>query len=226
VTLHLIDNLEQGSDAWLDMRRGLVTASVVGQLITAKTIKPASNPDSRALTLNLVAERITGHTEDVFVNAAMERGNFDEPIARDRYAEHYGTPVEQIGFMTEDRWGYTIGFSPDGLVGTDGLIEIKSRNARIQLSTILADEVPIANLAQCQAGLLVSGREWIDYVSYAAGMPLYRKRVRPDKRWFEAIVKAVETFEEVAAQMLTAYGMATADLATTERTNYDLEMVI
>jgi len=222
MSLHLINNVEQGSDEWLAMRRGMVTASVVGQLITAKTIKPASNDYSRALTLNLVAERITGHTEPVFVNADMMRGNMDEPIARDAYSQYVGKPVEEIGFMVRDDIGsyFRLGYSPDGLVGDDGLIEIKSRRAKKHLSTILADEVPIENMAQIQAGLLVSGRDWLDYVSFSGGLPLYVKRVKPSGRWFDAIVEAVAMFETNAAEMATTFAERTAGMPLTERIDY------
>ena len=219
MSLHLINNVEQGSDEWLAMRRGMVTASVVGQLITAKTIKPAANDYSRALTLNLVAERITGHTEPVFVNADMMRGNMDEPIARDLYSGYKALAVE-IGFMVRDDWGFQIGYSPDGLVGDDGLIEIKSRRAKKHLSTILADQVPIENMAQIQAGLLVSGRDWLDYVSFSGGLPLYVKRVKPSGRWFDAIVEAVAMFETNAAEMATTFAERTAGMPLTERIDY------
>jgi predicted phage-related endonuclease len=112
---------------------------------------------------------------------------------------------------------WTLGYSPDGLVGDDGLIEVKSRAAKKQLSTILADEVPAENVAQCQAGLLVSGREWLDYVSFCAGMPLYRKRVYPDQRWFDSIVEAVEQFEEAASAMIARYEAVTLEMPLTER---------
>jgi hypothetical protein len=77
--------------------------------------------------------------------------------------------------------------------------------------------VPPENMAQLQAGLLVSGREWIDYISYCGGMPLWVKRVLPDERWFDAITAAVITFEEAAAEMVAAYETATAGMPTTER---------
>ena len=224
MTLHTFSDFEQGSDLWLDSRRGLMTASVVGQLITAKTVKPASNDYSRALTLNLVAERITGYTEPVFVSNDMFRGTADEPLARDLYGRHYGVTVEQPGFMTEDKWGFTLGFSRDGLVvGDDGLIEVKSRRPKKHLSTILADEVPLENMAQIQAGLLVSGRAWCDYLSYCGGMPMWRKRVTADKRWADAIVEAVATFEQVAEQMVATYQAAVDGLPTTERIDYFME---
>src|SRR5690606_36899576 len=135
-----------------------VTASVVGQLITTKTIKPAANDTSRALTALLVAERITGWSDPVYVSDDMMRGTLDEPVARDLYSKHYA-PVVECGFMVRYEDGWRLGYSPDGLVGDDGLIEVKSRRAKAQLVTILADEVPASNMAQIQAGLLVSGRQ-------------------------------------------------------------------
>jgi hypothetical protein len=124
---------------------------------------------------------------------------------------------------TEDNW--KLGYSPDGLVGDDGLIEVKSRRPKKHLTTILSGEVPPENMAQLQAGLLVSGREWIDYISYCGGMPLWVKRVLPDPKWFDAITDAVITFEDTAAEMVTAYETATAGMPTTERV-IELEMVI
>ena len=218
-----LPELIQGSDAWHDQRRGIVTASVVGRLLTA-TGKPANNDTSRTLTAQLVAERITGWTDPVYVSDDMLRGHDDEPRAVDVYAEHYA-PVTSTGFMVRDDWGFRIGYSPDGLVGDDGLIEVKSRRAKKQLQTILEDAVPAENMAQIQCGLLVSGREWCDYVSYCGGMPLYAKRVLPDPEWFDAIVAAVDEFEQRAAFMVADYEAATANLPATERI-VEMEMVI
>ncbi len=219
-----LPDLIQGSDEWHNQRRGMVTASVVGKLITPSTVRPANNDYSRALTALLVAERITGWTDPVYVNDDMLRGHEDEPRAVEKYSEHYA-PVRTSGFMVRDDWGFRIGYSPDGLVGADGLIEVKSRRAKKHLQTILCDEVPAENMAQLQCGLLVSGRQWIDFLSYCGGMPMYRKRVYPEPKWFKAIVAAVEQFEKTAAAMVSAYESAVVDLPTTERA-VELEMVI
>ena len=200
----------------------MVTASVVGQLITPKTVKPAANDYSRALTTTLVAERITDWTEEVFIGNDMYRGNMDEPLARDLYSRTYA-PVVEVGFMVRDDWGWELGYSPDGLVGDDGLIEVKSRRPKKHLATILADEVPLENMAQIQAGLLVSGRAWCDYLSYCGGMPMWRKRVTADERWADAIVMAVDTFEQAAEQMVATYQAAVVGLPTTERIDYFME---
>jgi len=173
--------------------------------------------------VTLAAERITGHVEPIHSNADMERGNLDEPYARDKYSEHHA-PVTELGFMVRDDWGYKIGYSPDGLVGDDGLIEIKSRRQKKHLQTILADEVPLENMAQCQTGLLVSGRDWIDYVSYCGGMPLWTKRVTPDPKWQDAILEAVQSFEDNAALMIANYQDSVAGLPLTERIDHYAEM--
>lgn len=224
MSLEIFTELEQGSDEWLAARCGIVTASVVGQLITPKTIKPAVNDYSRGLTAALAAERITGHVEPIHETHDMLRGTLDEPFARDVYSEHYAEATE-VGFMVRDDWGFRIGYSPDGIVGDDGLIEIKSRRQKKHLATILADEVPLENMAQCQAGLLVSGRKWLDYVSYCGGMPLYVKRVLPIPAWQEAIVAAVKAFEENALTMIAVYHANTDGMPETERINHFEEIV-
>lgn len=225
MSLHQFTDVIQGSDTWYDERRGIVTASVVGQLITPKTIKAAANDYSRGLTALLVSERITGWTDDTYVSFEMARGHEIEPIARDLYSKHYAPAIES-GFLIRDDWGFSIGYSPDGLVGDDGLIEVKSRAPKKQLATILANEVPLENVAQIQCGLLVSGRKWCDYISYCGGMPLYLLRVLPDPRWFDAIVEAVGGLEKIAEEMVTAYNEAVAGLPMTERINYGSEIEV
>ena len=148
----------------------------------------------------------------------------DEPRARDLYSEHFA-PVVETGFMVRDNGNWKLGYSPDGLVGDDGLIEVKSRRPKKHLRTILEGNVPAENMAQLQAGLLVSGRAWIDYVSYCGGMPMWVKRVEPDERWQDAIVAAVIAFEETAAEMVAAYETATAGMPKTERV-IEMEMTL
>jgi len=220
MTLRILPDLEQGSPEWHDQRRGMVTASVVGQLVTP-TLKVASNDYSRGLTALLAAERISGYTDPTWMNADMMRGVEDEPRARDAYAEHFGVTVETVGFMVRETENWCLGYSPDGLIGENGLIEIKSRRQKKQLQTILADEVPAENMAQLQAGLLVSGRGFIDYVSYCGGLPLYVKRVLPDDAWFDAITAAVTAFEENVTEMVAAFRNATTGLPQTERISLD-----
>lgn len=272
MSLHIYNDLEQGSTEWLAARCGLVTASTVGQLITKgahdaltvdcpkcesepyspcistarkvptpiKTIhderssvvtdlppvyRVANNDTSRALALTLAAERITGHVEMVYPNRAMQRGTLDEPYAREVYALNYA-PVDQVGFMVRDYAGFQIGYSPDGLVGDDGLIEIKSREQKKHLATVIADAVPAENMAQIQAGLLVSGRDWCDYVSYCGGMPLWTRRVEPDAAWREVILDALAAFEDAARRMVATYTAAIDGRPQTERIDHFAELEI
>jgi hypothetical protein len=217
MALHEMPDLEQGSPEWLEQRRGMVTASVVGQLLTA-TGRPASNDTSRRLTLSLVAERITGYVEPVFVNDDMLRGQLDEPIARDLYADHFAEePVTTTGFLVRDDWGFRLGASPDGLVGDHGGLEIKCPRAKGHIATTLAGEMPMYHMAQVQACLLVSGREWWDFLSYCGGLPPFITRVYADAKWAEAIVDAVSAFEQAAEEMVTRYDLATRGMPATER---------
>ncbi len=224
MTLHTFPEIEQGTTEWHDQRRGIVTASIVGRLITP-TLKVADNDVSRGVTALLAAERIAGFTEDTPMTSDMWRGVECEPFARDLYAKHYA-PVSEVGFMVRDDWGYQIGYSPDGLVGDDGLIEIKAPRAKTHLTTILAGQVPAHYMAQLQTGLLVSGRDWIDFVSYVGGLPLWVKRVLPDLAWHEAIVAAVAKFETTAADMVAAYNQATEGLPVAERQSFDIEIKV
>lgn len=226
MTLTVYEELEQGTHEWLQARCGILTASVIGQLITPKTVKVADNDTSRGLVASLAAERITRHVEETHQSWAMLRGTLDEPFARDAYAKQQGVQVDEVGFMVRDYGEYRIGYSPDGLVGDDGLIEIKSRDQKIQLQTILRDEVPASNMAQLQAGLMVSGRDWIDYVSYCGGMPLYIKRVYPDPKWQDAIREAAARFELTVERIITAYTEAVQGAPPTERIEHFPEQEI
>lgn len=221
MSLKTYPDVIQGTPEWDDLRRGMVTASVVGQLVTPSTLKPAANPASRGLAAELVAQRITGFTDPSFVSDDMERGWEDEPRARDAYAEHFA-PVTEMGFMERRTLQWTLGYSPDGLVGDDGLIEIKSRRPKKHLATILADRVPAENTAQIQAGLFVSGRSWCDYISYSGGMPLWVRRVEPDPAWQTAICAAMEAFEKAAFAMEADYLRSVEGLPMTERVEMDL----
>lgn len=216
MTLTTYAELEQGSQEWLDARCGLMTASNIGKLITPSTLKVADNETSRGLTMQLAAERITGHVDFVYPTADMQRGTDDEPFARNVYAANF-SPVEQVGFMVRDFGDYKIGYSPDGLVGDDGLIEIKSRRPKEHLKTVLKGLPPLENMAQMMAGMLVSGREWCDYVSFCAGLPLWVRRVHLEDRWVTAIHAAAEQFEINATNIVNNFTAATDGLPMTER---------
>lgn len=222
MAIKVFKELEQGSPEWLAARCGILTASVVGKLITPKTVKVAANDTARGLTQTLVAERITGRVVPIQPSRPMQRGTLDEPLARDHYSTHHAPAVE-VGFMVRTINGHQLGYSPDGLVGDDGLIEIKSREQHIQLQAFLDDEVPLANMAQIQTGLLVSGRKWLDYCSWSGGMPMFVKRVYPDLVWHIAITEALHKFETTAEVTISDYLNKTANLPKTEWVDHFME---
>ena len=208
-------NFDQRSEEWYAARRGILTASVIGQLVTAKTLKVADNDYSRAIVAQLVAERITGETEGTYTSDDMMRGILDEPLAVDIYAQHYA-PVTTTGFMVRRETDWTLGYSPDGLVGDDGLVEVKCPRAKTHLRTIL-NGVPAEHMPQLQAGLLVSGRRWVDFISYYGGMPMFVSRIVASPAWHEAITEACRAFDIKAEQMIDEYLSVTADMPATER---------
>ena len=223
MTLHIVD-CEQRSPEWYEARRGIVTASTIGSLITTKTALVADNVHSRSLAYLLASERITGRTEDTYQSAAMWRGVMDEPLAVACYSEHIA-PVHHVGFMVRDFDGYRIGYSPDGLVGDDGIIECKAREPKTHIQHITAGVVPPEHMAQIQCGLLVSGRSWADYISYCGGLPMWVKRVERDDRWIGPLIEAAYQAEKAIQLIIRAFEEATAGLPQTERIDYD-EMVV
>lgn len=221
MTLHTYNHVEQRSDEWHALRRGILTASTIGRLITPKTLQVAANLESRALAAQLAAERLAGFTDDNYVSNAMWRGIEDEPRAVEQYSKDY-QPVTTVGFMIHEYQTFNIGYSPDGLVGDDGLIEIKSRSPKEQVLVVLSDQVPLEHMAQLQCGLLVSGRAWIDYVSYCGGLPMWVKRVEPDQAWQTAILTAATAFEAACHKAVTDFTKATAGLSWTERVDHSI----
>ena len=185
---------------------------------------PADGDTARSLLLTLAAERITGHVEETYSSRIMQRGIFAEPFARDLYGGHHAA-VSECGFMVREFDGFKIGYSPDGLVGDGGLIEIKAPLQKRELATVLAGEVPAEHMAQLQCALLVSGRAWIDFVSYCGGMALWVERVTPDPQWRGAIIAAAERAERVIAEHVARYEQATAGMPIAKLIDFDFEVV-
>ena len=215
MSLEIFESLEQGSEAWRQARCGVLTASVIGKLITPGG-KVADNQTSRGLIREIVAERITGRPEDMPTTRDMERGTLDEPYARDIYAEHKDVEVEEVGFMVRDIDGHKLGYSPDGVIADDGLLEIKSRKPRLQIQYIMDGNIPHDHMAQMQAGMLVAGRDWCDYAAYSGGLHMPIRRVHKDSMWQQAIRDAVWGFEHAAADLIQEYDALVAHYPRTE----------
>lgn len=207
--------LIQGSEEWLAARCGMITAGSM-DLILTPTLKIASNEKERQHLYELAAQRINNYVEPSYIGDDMLRGLEDEVYARALYREKYAE-ITEVGMVTNDRFGFVIGFSPDGLVGDDGLIECKSRRQKYQAQTIILDEVPTEYMLQIQSAMLISERKWCDFISYSGGMPMYVKRVFPDPVMQTAIREAATAFEARIRAAIKVYEEHAAGLHMTER---------
>jgi len=226
--INYMTKLMQGSDEWFAARRGLMTASEMSLVLTP-TLKIANNDKVRSHVYELLAQRVTGYVEPSYIGDDMLRGQEDEQLALSVYHQNVAE-VEYCGFITNDRWGFTLGYSPDALVGDDGLVEVKSRRQKYQMQTFVEcvgqQIVPIDYLLQCQTGLLVSERAWLDFISYSGGMRMPIIRIYPDAKVQEAIVEGATAFEAQIAAAREAYHAAFENPALrsfpTERTQRDM----
>jgi len=201
----------QGSDEWRQIRCGLVTASRVADVV-AKT-KSGYSASRANYAAQLIAERLTGVPAESFTNAAMQHGTETEPEARDAYCFYQGVTVEEVAFVTHPKIEQA-GCSPDGLVGNDGLVEIKCPNTATHMETLLGQAVPAKYETQMQFQMACTGRAWCDFVSYDPRMPenmrLFVKRVqRDDKRIHELETEVAGFLLEMAvklSQLNSLYG--------------------
>jgi len=213
ITYH--PELIQGGEEWLAARCGMITAGSM-DLILTPTLKVASNDKERQHLYELAAQRINNYVEPSYIGDDMLRGLEDEVYARALYSEKYA-PIEEVGMVTNDRFGFVIGFSPDGLVGDDGLIECKSRRQKYQAQTIILDEVPTEYMLQIQSAMMISERKWCDFISYSGGMPMFVKRVFPDPVMQTAIREAATAFEMRIRAAIKVYEEHAVGLHMTER---------
>lgn len=181
----------QGTPEWRECRRGIPTASAF-HAILAK----GEGKTRRKYMLELLGEQLTGMPAESFSNAHTERGHTMEAEVREMLWMDYAEPFRTVGFIRRTIAGGAgaVGCSPDSLVGEDGLLEIKSKLPHLQLEVLLKKQLPPEHVAQCQGALWVTGRKWLDFISYWPGLPLFRLRVEPDLEYFEKLQLAVGAF--------------------------------
>lgn len=209
MALKTYDDLEQGTDEWFAARCGVLTASTIGSLLTPTCSGIADNKAAQRLVNEIASQRVNGICDPHVQAYAFQRGHEDEMEAKILYAQKIA-PVTEVGFMTDDRWGFKLGYSPDGLVGDDGLIECKSRLSAFQMDTICSQAIPIEYMAQIQTGMLVSGRKWLDFISFPAmgGGKMLVKRVYPDAAMQDLLIRAATDFEQKVWQRIQEYKAA------------------
>lgn len=194
----------QGTPEWHALRIGKVTASRVADVIArTKTGWGASRTNYMA---ELIAERLTGEAAEKFTNAAMVWGTEKEPDARSAYEFFRDASVTEIAFVPHPSIAMT-GASPDGLVGSDGLVEIKCPNTATHLDTLLSQSIPAKYVTQMLWQMACTERQWCDFVSYDPRLPesmsLFVKRVERDETAIAGLEKDVSAFLAELADKLS-----------------------
>lgn len=186
------ESLEQGTDAWRAARLGHVTGSQI-KAVLAKG-KGATRAAYRA---QVIAERLTGEEAERFVSAAMRHGTELEPVARLKYEVRHDVLVEEVGFVLHPEIPWA-GASPDGLVGAEGMVQIKCPLAHNHVETVIDQEIPNEYIPQMQWELACTGRLWSDYVSFNDKLPddiaLFVKRLPRDDHFIAGMEREVRMF--------------------------------
>ena len=160
--------MEQKSDEWFAARMGKGTASKVADVI-AKT-KTGYSTSRENYMAQLICERMTNTQSESFTNAAMQWGTETEPLARAAYEAKHSVLVDEVGFIDHPEINMS-GASPDGLVGDDGMVEIKCPNTATHIETLLNDTVDGKYQYQMLWQMRCAGRKWCDFVSFDPRMP-------------------------------------------------------
>jgi len=198
--MKIIDH-PQGSAEWLQARCGIPSASRFAAVMA--TIKTGEAAERRNYRTDLVVERLTGKPLESFTSAAMKQGTEREPFARMAYEARTGNIVQEVGFCLHDE--IEAGASPDGLIRSDGGLEIKCPERSAHLRYLQEDAEPAEYRWQIQGGMWVTGRAWWDFVSYNPDFPEHLQLiVRRIKRNDEAIKRLADGLaafvEEVRAE--------------------------
>lgn len=182
-----IFDCEQNSEEWLRVRMGIPTSSQF-HAILAK----GEGKTRRSYLLRLAGEVLTGEPAESFSNGSMQRGKRLEPEARSMYEFLTDAQPHQVGFVRNGR----MGCSPDSFIGDDGSLEIKTKAAHLQIEALEAAKVPNCHMAQVQGILLVTGRDWCDFMSYWPKMKPLIKRVYRDEPYIANLRFEIERFNE------------------------------
>lgn len=190
-----IFDCEQGSPAWYACKRGIPSASMFKTVLANG--KGGSESLTRATYLRkLAGEIITGEPMDNYVSADMERGKLMEDEARSYYAFQNNVEMQRIGFVRNGQKGC----SPDSWVGKDGMFETKSAFPHILIEKLLKGTFPPEHKAQCQGGLWVCEKDWIDLSIYWPKMPVFTMRAYREESYIAELSREVDRFNEELAE--------------------------
>lgn len=186
--------VDQGTEEWHEARLGRATASRFKDVMTK--IKYGEAATRKNYKYELVAERLTGRHEETYSSSAMDWGTENEPVARLRYELTTGNDAEECGFFAHP--DIEAGASPDGLIGEDGLLEIKCPNTATHIETLRKREVPKQYYWQIQGQLWMTNRKWCDFVSFDPRLPenaqFFVKRVERNDEDIKELESEVRAF--------------------------------
>lgn len=189
---------EQGSPEWYEARRGIPTASMFATVM-ASGKGGGESKGRRTYMLKLAGEVLTEEPMENYTNTAMERGKEMEDAARKLYAFQTDVELERVGFI---RCGKK-GCSPDSLIGTTNMLEIKTTAPHLLIDIHLRAEFPPEHKAQCQGSLWIAERETIDIAIFWPKMPLYIQTIHRDPVYIDALARAVDEFNQELAYVVT-----------------------
>ena len=192
-----IMDVSQNSPEWMQARAGIPTASMFSTVM-AKGKGGGESVTRRKYMLQLAGEILTGEPAETYSNAHMERGHVMESEARDFYAFQRDVEPELVGFIRNGQKGC----SPDSLIGTDGMLEIKTKIPSLLIECLLKDEFPSEHVAQCQGALWVAEREWLDICVYWPKLPPFIKRTHRDELYIAKLARAVDEFNAELAELV------------------------
>jgi hypothetical protein len=190
MSIEIFDEVAQGTPEWLRLRCGLPTASEFHDVAAKKGPRGGIPRGRQKLLWRLAGEILTGEPEDTYQNADMLRGQEREDEARNLYALLTGNEPQQVGFIRNGNCGA----SPDSVIGSDGLVEIKDAKPSVQIERLIHGALPPEHKAQVQGQLMVSGRRWVDFVSHSRGLPPLIIRVERDESYIAALRVDVDEF--------------------------------
>ncbi len=196
--MKIIKDIKQGTNEWLDLRLGYITSSNFQKVLSKGSVT------RKAYLYQLTAELISNEKEESYTNKYMEWGIETESQARSMYELVTNSVVEEVAFIYHEK--LRAGCSPDGLVGDDGMIEIKCPKSTTQIETILKDRVPSKYIAQIQGQLWISGREWVDFISFDPRLndkiSFYVKRVVRDEAYINELECSIKIFQDELLEII------------------------
>lgn len=199
--------MEQRSEEWYEARRGMITASCFGDIMSNG--RGGMSKTAESLLHTLLAEHLTGQPRENISSKALDWGTEHEDDAVAEYELLTGNLVESEGFLLHPL-EEMVGSSPDGLVGDDGLIEVKCpHNSRVHVKNLVSREIPSEYYWQVVGNIWVTGRDWCDFISYDPRMPEHRLvivRYERDEKDIDKLASRVAAFRTKLKELIATYG--------------------